>query len=118
MDSKDMRDFDDELSGLFQEYRRLHPDPEPGPNFMPALWRRIEAKQTVSLSFRRWAQGFVTAAAALCLLMMLYLSVPAGSVSPVYTSTYLDVLYEEQSPEQLAYALASFDETPAEGSIR
>jgi hypothetical protein len=34
-----------ELDQLFASYRTSVPDPEAGVNFMPELWRKIEARQ-------------------------------------------------------------------------
>ena len=51
-----MHDQGDKLDALFTEYRAACPDPEPGADFMPALWRRIEARRTATVSvFRHWA---------------------------------------------------------------
>ena len=97
-----LHEFEDRLDRLFAEYRSQSPDPEPSANFMPALWLRIENSQSLSVNLRRWAQAFVTAAAAICLLMALYLVIPQGP-SPVYSATYLDALSAEHSPDSLAY---------------
>ena len=33
----------DELTKLLERYRESLPDPEPGPDFMPGLWRKLAA---------------------------------------------------------------------------
>ena len=101
-DRKHLEELERKLDRLLAEYRSSLPDPEPSANFMPELWQKIEASQTFVVSFRRWAQRFVTVAAAICLLMGLYLAAPHRQ--PVYTATYLDVLVADNSPERLAYA--------------
>ena len=66
-----MRDQgDDKLDGFFAEYRMACPDPEPSANFMPGMWKRIEARRTATLSvFRHWAQVCVMATVAATLLI-------------------------------------------------
>ncbi len=58
-----------ELDRLFAAYREAIPDPVSGPDFMPMLWKRIQARTSLAANLRRWAEGFVTAAAAVCLLL-------------------------------------------------
>jgi len=81
------------LASLWVKYREACPDPDPGPEFMPQLWERIEARRraTVSLLFRRWAEVYVMAALALSLLVSTLL-IPRSQRQPVYQFTYLDVL--------------------------
>jgi hypothetical protein len=81
----------DRLNALFRAYHDACGSPEPGVNFMPELWQKIEARQTFSFSFGRVARGFVTAAIAATLAMAIYLVAPLGP-SAVYTTTYIDVL--------------------------
>jgi hypothetical protein len=92
------------LESLWADYHRSLPDSEPGPDFMPGLWRKIDASQSTLSSIRRWSRGLVTAAAAAALVMMVFLALPSGHLSPVYTATYLDALAADQSPDRLAYA--------------
>jgi len=83
------------LDRIFAEYRAAMPDPEPGANFMPGLWRRIEARRASSLwIFRRLAQVCVGATLALALLMGAVL-IPRLEKAPVYNSTYVDELAAE-----------------------
>lgn len=82
---------DERLSALFRAYREACPDPECGPNFMPQLWQRIEARQTSSRFLGRLASGFVTAAAALTLMMAAYIYLPSHS-SAFYSETYVEAL--------------------------
>jgi hypothetical protein len=90
------------LDGLFQSYRVSCPEIEPGPNFMPALWQRIEARHNFWFVFRGLARTTVTASAALCLLLLiLNLLVPAQSYLPA--PTYTDALMADHSAENLYY---------------
>lgn len=90
-----MRGNDDErLDALFQAYRRACPTPEPSANFMPNLWRRIEARQTFTFSFRRMANAFVTAAVAMTMALVAYMAVHRPpSTAPL---SYLEVLAESR----------------------
>lgn len=82
-----------EIQALFTRYREALPDSEPRANFMPELWQGIESRRRVTLSMGRIAKGFVTAAAAICLLMTALVVTPQKSpVSTNSTVNYLDVL--------------------------
>ena len=59
-----------ELDQLFQRYRAALPDPEASVNFMPELWRKIEARQFFLGRVKKLTQVFVAAAAAICLLLL------------------------------------------------
>ena len=95
-----MEHMERRLASLWAQYRGACPDPEPSPEFMPELWQRIEARRraTVSLLFRRWAEVCVLAAVTLSLLFTTLL-IPRSQRSPVYQSTYLDVLAAADSSE-------------------
>jgi hypothetical protein len=90
------------LDGLFVRYRDACPDPEPGPNFMPAVWQSIDSRRSFALSFGRWARGLVTAAAALAMLMAVFVALPSRQVSPVYLATYIDVLDDDSGTDNPA----------------
>jgi hypothetical protein len=83
----------DEIRTLLSQYREAVPDLEPRANFMPELWQSIESRRRLTLNLGRIAKGFVTAAAALCLLMsVLFVVPPKSPISPISSVTYLDVL--------------------------
>jgi hypothetical protein len=83
----------DEIRSLLSQYRGALPDLEPRPNFMPELWQNIEARRRSGLNLGRLAKGFVTAAAALCLLMSALFVAPQKSPATSMSSVnYLDVL--------------------------
>ena len=84
---------DEQLDALFRAYRDVCPDPEVSANFMPTLWARIDSRQTFLFSFRRMANGFVTAAVALSIALGVYMSIPRNN-SGSYTGTYLEALAE------------------------
>lgn len=79
------------LGALWAEYRNACPDPEPGSDFMPRLWQKIEARRIETTSvFRRMAQACVMATIALTLVIVVL--IPRVQRQPVYSATYLDVL--------------------------
>ena len=96
------RELEQKLDSLLAQYRSACPDVEPGANFMPKLWQRIEAKQTFAFSIGRLARGLVTAAVAVCMLLGLFLLSPMAQTSPFYQATYVEVLADDH--ETLAMA--------------
>ena len=95
------------LEALFRAYREACIPPEPGANFMPQLWQKIEARQTFSFFFGRVARGFVTAAVAATLGMAVYLASPRYPA--IYTSTYVDVLAASHADTPDLYETAGYD---------
>lgn len=92
----------DELTKLFAAYRDAVPSPEPGPRFMPELWARIEARRSPARVLRNFAQAFAMLAAVTVLLIATVL-IPRFQAAPVYSSSYVDVLENENAAE-MAYA--------------
>jgi len=92
--------LDTELSQLLVQYREALPDPEPTAGFMPALWRRIDSRRASTGDLRRLAQGFVTAAALLSLLIGIVLTLPQGRFSAFYNNTYLEILAADADQTQ------------------
>ena len=88
----------DRLDALWAEYRESTPDPEPGPEFMPKLWQKIEARRVETTTvFRRLAQICVMATVALALVISAVL-IPRSNYDEVfYSGTYVDALAAEHS---------------------
>lgn len=82
---------DDQLDALFRAFRDACPTPEPSANFMPALWQRIESRQTFTFSFRRMANALVTAALAASMLLGVYTAMPHSRAAD-YSVTYVEAL--------------------------
>jgi len=82
---------DDQLDQRFRAYREACPTPEPRVDFIPRLWRRIEARQTFAFSFRRMANALVTAAMAASIALGVYMALPHGAPANAYTS-YVEAL--------------------------
>ena len=90
---------DNKLDALFAEYRSACPDPEPSANFMPGLWKRIEARRTATISvFRHWAQVCVMATVALTVLIGAVL-IPKFQENSAASSSYLGALSAEHSAD-------------------
>jgi hypothetical protein len=85
---------EDKLDALFRAYHAACSVPEPGANFMPNLWARIEARQTFTFSFRRMATAFVTTAVALSIALGAYMSIPHSN--PNSPQSYLEALAESR----------------------
>jgi len=101
-DARDPRQFDARLDEWFSAYRDACPQPEPSADFMPRLWARIENRQQFQtvVAWRRWAEAFLSLAAAASLLIVLLQGAPQST--PVYYhSTYLDQLSEDAGPERM-----------------
>jgi hypothetical protein len=92
----DERPWPPEVQALFARYKESIPNIEPGAAFMPGLWARIDVRRKATYSLRRLVAGFVTAAAALCLVMSAGLYIhPASPGAPTDTGSYVDVLAED-----------------------
>jgi putative copper export protein len=93
--------MDSKLDALFAEYRSACPDPEPSADFMPAMWKRIEARriQTVSV-FRHWAQACVVATVAITVLIGVVL-IPRFQTDPAANASYVEALMLEHSSDYI-----------------
>jgi hypothetical protein len=95
-----------QLDGLWTEYRSAFPDRESGPDFMPKLWQRIEARRVETTSiFRRLAQVCVAATAMLLILFSTLLTPPSSSDSYLYSSTYADIVAADHADNDYVQAL-------------
>jgi hypothetical protein len=83
---------DDKLDSLWRAYREACPDREPGADFMPGLWRRIDARRNFTFSFQRMVRGFVTVAAAAAIAIGVFVSLPRAT--PASDGNYLEALAE------------------------
>jgi len=82
----------DRLDSLWKAYRAACPDREPSANFMPALWRRIDARRNSAFSIERMMRAFVTAAAAVTIAIGVYVSLPRPHASSTAGLSYLEAL--------------------------
>ena len=110
-----------ELDDLFRRYRTACPEVEPSVDFMPALWQKIEARQSFWLTFQRLARTAATACAAVCLLLLvLNFVAPSARRSVLSSETYADALISDRGVEKADYteALAAVPLTLAHSDIR
>jgi len=96
-----MDELNRDLDGLFAKYRDAIPDPDPSVNFMPDLWRRIEARQSLVLRIRKLTQVFVGAAAAITLLFAMAQVIPQTSRTEI-SGSYVDALAAAHPADNLA----------------
>ena len=91
--------MNDKLDALWGKYRDACPDPEPGSDFMPRLWQKIEARRVeTTFIFRRLAHICLAATVALTLVMSAVLFPRNQNNDEVFFSgTYVDVLAAEHS---------------------
>jgi hypothetical protein len=110
-------DQDTELDQLFGQYRSAVPDPDAGVNFMPDLWRKIEARQFFLRRVKRLTQVFVVAAAAICLLLGIALEVPVsrGAQAQIVRGNYVDVLADANPADNLTALGIRVDYTEPNG---
>lgn len=101
MDRMQHQGDDARLSAFFAEYRSACPDPEPSADFMPAMWKRIEARRVATVSvFRHWAQACVMATVALTILIGVVL-IPRLQNDPAANSSYVEALMSEHSSDYI-----------------
>lgn len=104
MQYEDMSNSDERLDRLFLEYRDACEPPELGVNFMPALWQKIEARQSSSWIFKKVSGWFVAAsAAASAVLALALLTTPSMPVAASYADTYVDALAADHISEYTLY---------------
>ena len=93
--------LDARLNAMFAEYRAACPDPEPSADFMPSMWKRIEARRVATVSvFRHWAQVCVMATVALTVLIGVVL-IPRFQNDPAAGSSYVEALMSEHSSDYI-----------------
>jgi hypothetical protein len=107
-----MTDDETTLNRLFESYRDACPAIEPDSLFMPRLWQKIEARQSFGPVFERLTRLFASAAAAVCLLLLV-LNLISSPQNRLTASSYTDALMAEHSAEQTYYTEAIW--TPQSG---
>ena len=97
---------DEHLDGLFRTYREACPGLEPGPNFMPMLWRKIETRRSFSFAFERLGRAMMAFSAALCLFLALLNITHKEPANPPSASFYTDALAADHTAEKTFYTEA------------
>ncbi|MEO7144427.1 MAG: hypothetical protein ABI165_13090 [Bryobacteraceae bacterium] len=111
-----MDQLNQDLDNLLAAYRAACAEPEAGDRFMPGLWRKIEARQSSALLLTRWSKIFVTAAAALTLLMGTVL-IPHLQSHQMDNASYVDVLAADHTYDNVVFAEALHPDLPAGGPV-
>jgi len=96
---------DSRLDGLFQAYRASCPEVEASPNFMPALWRKIEARHSFWFVFQGLSRTAMAASAALCVVLLLLNVVSSDRIHQSVPS-YMDALMADHTAEKTYYTEA------------
>src|SRR5580704_11281140 len=104
-----------DLDHLFERYRSAVADPEASTNFMPELWRKIEARQFFLVRVKKLTQVFVAAAAAICLFLGIVLQVPVSTDTQAVRGNYVDVLADANPAENLTALGIRVDYTESNG---
>ena len=97
---------DRELDELFAKYRAACPDVEPGANFMPEIWRRIEARRSFWPVFEHAARVAVAFCMFACLVFALLDVTGARRTTTISEQSYAEALAADQSSEATFYAEA------------
>lgn len=104
-----MDNSDEKLDAVLRAYREAVPDVDAGPDFMPGLWRRIEAERKASSSWLvRWAEVCLAATMAVALLLGFYV-IPKFQEPAAPQVSYLDVLAAADSASDTAYLVTVAD---------
>lgn len=104
-----------QLDELFARYREACPDPLPGSNFMPALWRRIDARRSSRFRLLRLSRLFLSAATGIWLVLVGVLLLPAPRAERAPAS-YVDALAASPDGDLWTYAEASRVDLGASGA--
>ena len=112
-----MTNEDSGLNNLFQRYRSACPDVEPGPNFMPRIWERIEARYSFRMSFAHVARSLMAGSAALVLLLLL-LNLVAGQHTRLTAPSYVDALLADHTAEKTFYTEGIRSSLPDDSGAR
>ncbi len=99
MTSEDYGNRELQLTELLERYRDACAYNGPDPNFMPALWSRIEARQSRTMVFARIAKSMAAAAAALSLALGLFLAMPSQQPSVFFSGSYVEAIATEHAGE-------------------
>ena len=96
---------DNGLDDFFASYRAACPEMDGGPDFMPGLWRRIDAKRAARTQFRHLSRMVLSGAAAMCLLLSGAMLLPSNA-TPSLQQSYVDALAASHDAETWSYAEA------------
>lgn len=102
------------LNDLWVRYDEACAPPEPSADFMPGVWRKIEARRGFPFQFRSYARRMAATAAAFSLLLIVLHFAPFAGSRDVYTMTYMDTLEADSANDVMAFAANLPDDGPEE----
>lgn len=101
------QNLEQQLDALWVHYRAAHPDREPAAEFMPALWRRVDAQRKANSSWlRHWVEWCVGATAVAALWMGFYLIPSYQSEQPYQQASYVEALSAADSANDTPFVNA------------
>lgn len=89
---------------VLREYKEACPDTAGSAAFLPGLWGRIDAQRRALRSALGWTSAYVTAAAVICLLLVVLIAFEAGRST---RNTYVEVLDNSQDSSVLEEAASA-----------
>jgi hypothetical protein len=107
MQYEDISNSNERLDRLFLEYRdacdATDLDGLVSAGFMPALWQKIEARQSSSWAFKKVSGWFVFASAAASAVLAIALFTMPVANNATYAETYVDALAADHLSEYILY---------------
>lgn len=92
---------EERLNRVFADYRSACPEIEPGANFMPSMWQKIEARRSAVFAWAAMSRRVLLGAVGLCVIFGFLLNTGI-SHSMFYTTTYVEALEDDGETEDLA----------------
>ncbi|MEP7365484.1 MAG: hypothetical protein ABI972_19700 [Acidobacteriota bacterium] len=89
---------------LLERYADACTPAEPSADFMPGVWRKIEARRGFLFQLQSYSRRLAATAAAFSALLIVLHFAPTTPSKDVYTMTYMDTLEADSAPEVMAYA--------------
>ena len=97
-----MDEFKGELRELLAAYRESLPNLEPSAQFMPGLWRRIDARRGSAIFLRRLTRALVMVVSLA--LLIISILIPRWQTPSMYTAAYVDALASTPGNDTPAFA--------------
>lgn len=92
---------EERLNRIFADYRSACPEVEPGANFMPAIWQKIEGRRSTVFAWASMSRRVLLGAVGLCVIFGFLLNANF-TPSLFYTTTYVEALDSDNETEDLA----------------
>lgn len=102
-----MTPVEPKFDNVLREYRDACPDTAGSAAFLPGVWGRIDAQRRALRNALGWTSAYVTAAAVICLLLVVLLAIQAGRAT---RNTYVEVLDNSQDSSVLEEAASAIKE--------